>query len=815
MAGFVAKAAVSLFFGLPQLWATGDENWDTRFGPAVGSSLSGSPMDSMVNAVALDDAILYLGGQFTSIDGVALSNLARWDGLTWQEMSGGVDGPVRSLLVSGTNVFVGGAFSHAGGIEARNVARWDGSSWHALGGGVSFSGADSSDGIIAMVMSGEDLYVGGRFDKADGNAATNIARWDGASWHPLLTVYPADLISAQPSRTNNGLSGPVKALASSGGTVYVGGSFRQSTGAKRLTPLTAIATYATNLAAWNGSSWSDVGWRARTYYGSVGSVECLAWNGNRLIAGGTFSGGNGDPFDGVALWDGTRWSALGSGIQGSVRSLSWVGTNLYAGGFFATADGVSANSLAVWNGSSWSAAAQTINTVAGPTLVNAIGGDRNGNLYAGGLFTQIDSAQVQNIAVRSAGGWGGLGQGLTENQRSGAGYALVRYQGSIVVAGAFTSAGGVQARNIAAWNGTGWSYFGQGLNGSVSALAVMNSNLYAAGNFSIPGFPGSRNIAAWDGAQWLPLGLGLEGPVHALAVMNDRLFVGGEFKTASGLAADGIAVWNGSSWQNVGPPHALSFAKIYALATMGGKLYAGGLFGHNAAGNSIAAWDGFTWSNLGLGLQSRVYASAYALATDGNRLFVGGNFETAGAITTPNLAVWDGSDWNSLGIAPQGVVFALQYSAGTLYAGGVFVNGFDAGANNIASWNGIQWSALGRGIGFPNSGGSFVEALLADESSLYAVGNFSMAGGHASDGIALYHLRSNAKKGASGPLIRAINASGSVVIQLDSDAAGYSLETCTDPRPAQPVWTGVSRVSGATNILIKSTSPMQLFRLVN
>ena len=58
----------------------------------------------------------------------------------------------------------------------------------------------------------------------------------------------------------------------------------------------------------------------------------------------------------IAKWDGSTWSALGSGMMVIVDALAMDGAgNLYAGGFFAFAGGVAANNIAKWNGSTWSA----------------------------------------------------------------------------------------------------------------------------------------------------------------------------------------------------------------------------------------------------------------------------------------------------------------------------------------------------------------------------------------------------------------------------------------------------------------------------
>jgi hypothetical protein len=43
---------------------------------------------------------------------------------------------VLALAVSGSDLYAGGEFTTAGGISAANIAKWNGSSWSALGSGM-------------------------------------------------------------------------------------------------------------------------------------------------------------------------------------------------------------------------------------------------------------------------------------------------------------------------------------------------------------------------------------------------------------------------------------------------------------------------------------------------------------------------------------------------------------------------------------------------------------------------------------------------------------------------------------------------------
>ncbi len=167
-------------------------------------------------------------------------------------------------------------------------------------------------------------------------------------------------------------------------------------------------------------------------------VHALAVSGSDLYAGGNFTTAGGGPATNIAKWDGSSWSALGSGMDYEVSALAVSGGDLYAGGYFTTAGGSAANSIAKWNGSSWTALGSGIDNVVHALAVSG------SNVYAGGLF------------------W---------------------------------TAGGSAANNIAKWNGSSWSALGSGMNSYVFALAVSGSDLYAGGDFATAGGKVSPYIA--------------------------------------------------------------------------------------------------------------------------------------------------------------------------------------------------------------------------------------------------------------------------------------------------------------------------------
>lgn len=163
--------------------------WDGHAWEPLGGGVSGT-----VNALGVFDdgrgAGLYAGGSFASAGGAPAFNLARWDGSAWEDVGGGLDGPIFAMATfddrsgGGEALYVGGRFDVAGGVVASRIARWDGVAWSTLSGGLvpSLPGKGVPSGSARALAlhddgAGPGLYAGGEFAFAGGEVADNIARW--------------------------------------------------------------------------------------------------------------------------------------------------------------------------------------------------------------------------------------------------------------------------------------------------------------------------------------------------------------------------------------------------------------------------------------------------------------------------------------------------------------------------------------------------------------------------------------------------------------------------------------------------------------
>ena len=730
-------------------------SWSSPFGaePGLGPDTFGS---EVYGAVVYDDGLgggpaLYVGGDFLTAGGVPAPHVARWDGSTWSDVGGGVNGRVFDLAVAdflgGPVLIVGGTFTEAGGVACENLARWDGTSWSAE--------STSTNGAVHCLYTlkgapviADAVIVGGAFTSIGGSSSNRIAIFTGTGFIPFGAGFDAQ----------------VSDVTEHAGALYAGGIF----GASGATPIERVAR-------WNGAAWEAVDGGTP---GPGATVTCLAsfddGSGPALYVGGVFVLPG--SFGSLGRWrDGVGWDAPGGGVgSGAVTDLRvWDdggGADLYVAGLALTTGALANERVLRWDGASWSPLGSAFDFGFVRTLVSF--DDGSGSvLYALGQFFAASGLAAKGAARWDGAAWSAFGPaGLTDgplalcsSDVNGAPALYVAGRHETLFATGVVGQGGILGFQGGAWFGLG--DVDGGIHRRVYDLVAHDdgsgSKLYAGGDFTSVGGVPAGNIACWDGVSWSPVGGGTDEAVTDLYVWDDgsgpALYAGGMFAEAGGTPALGIAKWDGQDWSplagGMGPDIAVlvgAGTEVHDMAAYddgsGEALYVTGRFGAgtwapSAPGDGIARWDGAAWSAVGTGLGFGPFSAgegrALAVYDDGGgkRLFVGGNFDDAGGVGVQNLAAYDGA-WHALpGGTFNSTIDALAvYDQGggsflgskLLHIGGLFSN---VGGNAIvkaARWDGVAFTSLGGGL-LDTAGGvtSFAVHDLGDGAGpQLAVGGF-------------------------------------------------------------------------------------------
>lgn len=475
--------------------------------------------------------------------------------------------------------------------------------------------------------------------------------------------------------TPNGADDQVNAILSDGaGNYYIAGEFDNVQGVPAL-----------GIAKWNGTQWSALG------SGINGSIYAIAISGTDVYVGGDFN----SPVTGglarnVAKWDGTSWSRLGNGLGGGthiVRSLAVYNGELYIGGNFNIPDGSPATGIIKWNGSSYSALPIT----AGDVRALVVNG---GSLYAGG-FLAVNSGSSVGVVKFDGTTWSELGAAANTSVNA------ITFSGSDMYVGGDIRLTGQQNSQVAKLNGTTWTRLAFFSEGIINAVAVHDGELYAGG--SIPGNT-FNNLARFNGTSWVGVGSGINGGtsiserVMALASFDNTLYVGGNYTTAGGQGARNMARYASGTWT---PFYGTGLdGAVAGIAVSGSDVYVAG--GFTSAGtvtsNRIAKWNSVTntWSALGTGVVGD-NTSISAVAVAGGKVYAGGNFNNIGNVNANGIAVWNGTTWAPLGTGVgggNGRVSFIIVRGEEIYVGGDFATAGGVPANRVAKWNGTTWSGL-------------------------------------------------------------------------------------------------------------------------
>ncbi len=447
----------------PALFACGDftvaggnaaariARWDGETWTSVGGGMN----DIVREVTVIDDGsgpALYAGGFFTTAGGSPASRIAKWNGQAWTTLGAGVNAAVRAVCRDPAPgvLYVGGGFTMAGGAPANHVAKWTGSAWQPLGQGLSGE-------VRSLVMyndgSGERLYAGGDFP---GGA---IASWNGATWQSVGGGVPASLGIRMLLPFDDDGPGPHPTrLFAAGGFTSIGGVLARSVAAWNGSAWEAIGTGVNGLPA--------VIWTLCPYDRDGPGPDHA-----HLVAGGEFESAGDVSRDNIAQWDGDSWSGLAGGMAGytiyepSVNALASFDEDssgpepesLFVGGKFAMVGDIPTKGLARWDGTAWSTVGSGLGSSVQPEVeVHALLKFDDGTgaaLYVGGYFNEAAGAPTSPVSRWDGESWSALGPPVIRTVEAlaahddGSGAALY-------AAGSFESIGGVFAERIARWDGT-------------------------------------------------------------------------------------------------------------------------------------------------------------------------------------------------------------------------------------------------------------------------------------------------------------------------------------------------------------------------
>jgi len=169
-----------------------------------GSTGANNTVLDMVYATGDSSSIFYVAGDFTSIQGISSTRgIAQYDKdtSTWSSVAGGANNSVDGLAWDPLNklLYACGNFNSMGGQALTNLAVWDGLTWGSVGNWESIRSAnyavDSGAYRIRFDKYTGKLWLLGSFIIQDTSADrifNCVAIWDGVEWTPFTRYKNQD-----------------------------------------------------------------------------------------------------------------------------------------------------------------------------------------------------------------------------------------------------------------------------------------------------------------------------------------------------------------------------------------------------------------------------------------------------------------------------------------------------------------------------------------------------------------------------------------------------------------------------------------------
>lgn len=653
--------------------------------------------------------LLVVAGRFDVAGGVAVNNIAAFDGANWRPLGEGIecaDGrspKIHAMTTFENDLIVAGDFDQAGGKPAANVARWDGFEWVPLG-------LIQSVEVLAVHAHDGDLYAGAlAFTNPNGNVRA-IARWAGSEWQALTAPQASALF------------GRANSIASVGNDLVFAGDCRL------VPPGAPPSERFQGVLRFDGTSISGIGPQL------IGRVNDFteSTHGLVVVGDGFSSLGTPDPTS-VRLNDGA-WVPFSVPGMSRLQSVAEYDGEVYVSGVIEIDDVADPIiGLARWNGATWrSVGALGALSNQDPFRISDLGLTRyRAELIASGYHTSADSFFVAGLSKWDGIEWTPLDSGLLGNTQDFDQldsppqiFSVARVNGDLFAGGLFFTTTGVGGLAIQAPDKT-WTTFAADVVRSADAIGSLDGNLVVFGGFADPF--ADQIALLWDGNEWSALGSKPNSDFMARRgiVANNTLY-------AVGSIAPGVLVLDRANglWQPLGggvddTPELGEF--VADIVEFGDSIVIGGKF-FSVNGQPLqhlAAWDGQSWSS------PREFAERVtALGSQDGKLVVSSDM----------LSILENGQWTDYPTGAIGAIGAIEFDGEDLLVGGNTML-LDGGVGNgVARLRQGIWERLGTLGRFFDSipGTGLIYDILAEDSRMYVVGRITDVDGKISVGVAEY-----------------------------------------------------------------------------
>lgn len=288
------------FTGLGTQRANGLARWDTlaqSWTPLGDAACASADCIAHIQSITFDGSDMYVGGVFSQLDGVPANNLAKWNGSQWAALGSFNKGPVNAIAVKQGLVYVGGAFD--------SVQEWNGQTWRRIG----RLYGNPNPHINALAFWNNALYAGGFFNRIGSLTVGNLARWDGSAWSAppatgqVYAIVPSGnrVLLAEPTGIWRLQGGRLTQLGTGALTGYlnvaVGDNIVYRSG------YAGLPLQLPGIELWDGVAWQPLGSAVSP---GVWNFDTAVWSiaplGKDVYIGGMFSIVGNKPSGNFARW---------------------------------------------------------------------------------------------------------------------------------------------------------------------------------------------------------------------------------------------------------------------------------------------------------------------------------------------------------------------------------------------------------------------------------------------------------------------------------------------------------------------------------